>query len=817
MPSITPSRLLFAMLLCLGLAGCQTSEERAEGHYQRSLELIAEGDVDRALVELRNVFKLNGFHREARSLYALTVRQRGEKNEAFSQYLRLVEQHPDAWDAYLALAELSLEFNRYPDAERYLKEAQRTNSDDPGLQVVQAAVNYRNAVLEEQPGTRREVAQTAKALTEQLPDSMIARGIVINSLIRDGEEVAALEELDAALAVEDNNRAFYRIKLELLARRGEDDKVEALLRDMLGKFDNDNGIRQTLIRFYLSRGDKESAEKFLRDQIATDTSGDEERVTLVRFMEQIRGRDEARALLDELIDEGTNDQLFRSMRARMNFEDGFKQKALVELEEILDGAESNDQTRELRVLLAQMLDDTGNHVGAREVVEKVLTEDSQLVEALKVRAAWLIEDDQADQAIVDLRRALDQDPNDHTLMTLMAQAHVRNGNRELAGEVLASAVDASNNAPQTALIYTQFLLAENRLRPAEAALVNALRITPGHPELLRELGGVYVALQDWPRAEQVVRSLRRLDSEMGRRVADQLQLAVLTAQDREEEVFSFLDELSQEDGGNLGADLGVLHLHLRNGDTDVAAAHIETLMVTRPDDRGLRFLRSVVWGLQGEADKAIEGYRTLLAENSDAERIWIELVRALNAQGQSDEALTTLREGIEATTASPNLQWMLASSLEQSGDQEGALEIYEALYDQNTATSVIANNLASLLSTLRDDPESLDRAYRVARRLRDSDFAPFQDTYGWISYLRGDYEEALRHLEPAAEGLPQDPTVQYHLAKVYIALNQPAKAKPLLEQALDLAGDDPRAAFEDAREQLDRLGSAETAPTTPSE
>ena len=817
MPSNTISRLLFTSLLCLGLAACQTSEERAEGHYQRSLELLAENDVDRALVELRNVFKLNGFHREARALYASKVRERGERNEAFSQYLRLVEQHPDAWDAYLALAEMSLEFNRYDEAERYLKEAQRTNPGDPGLKVVQAAIDYRTAMMDDDTEGRRAVAQTAAELSAELPENMIARRIIIDSLVRDGEEVEALEELDKALAIEPDNRGFYRVKLELLARRGEDDKVESLLQTMLVQFDNDESIRQTLIRFYLSRDDKDSAEQFLREQIADEASGDEERITLVRFMAQVRGRNAARTLLDELIAEGTNDQLFRSMRASMNFEDGFRQKALVELEEILEGAESNDQTRKLRVLLARMLNETGNDVGARVVVEEVLKEDSQLVDALKLRAAWLIEDDQADQAIVDLRRALDQDPNDDSLMTLMAQAHVRNGNRELASEVLASAVEVSNSAPSTALMYSQFLVAENRLRPAEATLVNALRITPGHPELLRELGGVYIAMKDWPRADQVARTLRRLGTESGNRIADQMTLAVLSAQDREDEVFSFLDELSSQEGGNLAAELGVLHLHLRNGDTDVAATHLETLLEDRPDDRGLRFLRSVVWGLQGEPDTAIDGYRELLDEAADAERIWIELVRALNAEGRTDEAQAALREGIEATSNAPNLQWMLASSLEQNGDPEGALEIYEQLYDQNTSTSVIANNLASLLSTLRSDPESLDRAYRVARRLRDSDFAPFQDTYGWIAYLRGDHEEAVRHLEPAAEGLPNDPVVQYHLAKVYVALKRPEDAKRFFEKALELAGDDPRPAFDDAREQLDRLGSADQPAPAPSE
>jgi tetratricopeptide (TPR) repeat protein len=85
---------------------------------------------------------------------------------------------------------------------------------------------------------------------------------------------------------------------------------------------------------------------------------------------------------------------------------------------------------------------------------------------------------------------------------------------------------------------------------------------------------------------------------------------------------------------------------------------------------------------------------------------------------------------------------------------------------------VVANNLASLISTYRDDEASLERAYTIARRLRGTDVAPFQDTYGWIAYRKGEYQEALEHLEPAAAVLGDDPLVQYHLGMTYLALGQ---------------------------------------------
>ena len=74
----------------------------------------------------------------------------------------------------------------------------------------------------------------------------------------------------------------------------------------------------------------------------------------------------------------------------------------------------------------------------------------------------------------------------------------------------------------------------------------------------------------------------------------------------------------------------------------------------------------------------------------------------------------------------------------------------------------------------------------VARRLRGTKVAPFQDTYGWLAYRLGNHEEALEYLEPAAQAIANDPLVHYHLAMTYAALKRDAEALEQLKQAADL-------------------------------
>jgi tetratricopeptide (TPR) repeat protein len=151
---------------------------------------------------------------------------------------------------------------------------------------------------------------------------------------------------------------------------------------------------------------------------------------------------------------------------------------------------------------------------------------------------------------------------------------------------------------------------------------------------------------------------------------------------------------------------------------------------------------------------------------------------------------------------------MKATELEQANDIDGAIAVYEQLYAEDTSNMIIANNLSSLITAHRSDPESLERAFAIARRLRGIDVPAFQDTYGWIEYRRGNYEEALANLEPAAKGLPQDPLVQYHLGMTYLALDRKEDARKQLELALEIAGDSPLPQFAEARKQLETLDAA---------
>jgi tetratricopeptide (TPR) repeat protein len=803
-------------MLCaaLALAGCESSEERAERHFQSGMQLLQAGDVDRALVEFRNVFKYNGFHKEARQTYADTVLARGEVNEAYSQYLRLIEQYPDTMEVRRTLAGIAISRGDWDEAERHGRAAIALAPDDPEVRAIASALDYRAAAVADDDAARAVAAERAQAALEVLPDSKVARRVLIDSLMNGPDPQAALPEIDRALAVEPASLEYNVLKFRLLAEANDVEGTGTQLRRMYELFPDNQEVRTALIGWYLAKGDTAGAEAFLR-QLAGEPSGDPAgHVAVVQFLQGTQGAGAAGAELDSLIaaTAGTpNADLYRALRAALDFEGGQQAEAIAAVEEILKTAQPSDQTRKIKITLAQMLAGTGNAVGARARVEEVLAEDATNVDALKMRAAWLVEEDKPGEAIVDLRTALDQAPRDAAVLTLMAQAHERDGSPELAGERLAMAVEVSNSAPEESLRYARFLMRDGRREPAIAVLVDSLRGNAGNLAVMGELANLYLGASDWDRAQEIGDQLAALGTPQADELARKVQAALLLGQNRTEDGIAFLEQLGREAGSGDSATVAVvLQTQLRAGKTAEARAYLDEQLAASPADPQLRLLDASLRSAMGDTAGAEAGFRALIAEDPSAEAPVRLLYSLLGSEGRTEDARAVLDAGLAAQPQSAGLRWIRAGELERAGDFAGAIAIYEALYAQDSSNPVIANNLASLITTHRSDAESLDRGFAIARRLRGLQVPAFQDTYGWIAYRRGDLAEAVASLEPAAAGLPEDPLVQFHLGMTYAALGRSDEAQTVLKRALELAGDSPLPQFATAREALATLQAGGT-------
>jgi predicted Zn-dependent protease len=382
--------------------------------------------------------------------------------------------------------------------------------------------------------------------------------------------------------------------------------------------------------------------------------------------------------------------------------------------------------------------------------------------------------------------------------------------------MMSLAVETSGNAPDETLRYAAFLIDDQNYAVAEPLLIDALRVSPNNVAILNLLGRVYLAQEDWPRLEQVEATLRRLETDETKAAADALRVARLQAQEKSGEAVSVLESIIEQQGSNSAAELEIVRTHLESGNVEAAETFVDGMLARNPQNDMLKFLKASIFASTERPADAEAIYVQMLAENPQQETVWRTLYTLQTREGRFEEARATLERGLAAIPDAPNLQWALAGEYEREGNIDGAIAIYEALYTENSGSVIVANNLASLLSTYRTDPESLDRAWNIARRLRGADRPEFQDTYGWIALQRGEVADAIAHLEPAAAALAQDPLVQFHLGIAYARAERNAEAIQQLQKAVTLAGPaDTRPQFAEARAEIERLQSL--PPAEPSD
>ena len=571
----------------------------------------------------------------------------------------------------------------------------------------------------------------------------------------------------------------------------------------------------------MGQGDLDAAETLLRRFAGAGGDRRAGNALVVRFLSETKGPQAAQAELERLVaaeDTPADDAVFyRTMLAGLAFDTGAPDRAIADLQTMLDAAEPSEETRQAETVLARMLEDTGNSVGARALVEKVLEADASNVAALKLRAGWAIDDGRPVEALADLNTALSQAPQDPETMALMARAYERDGNVELTGERLALAAETARYDPTYAMPYARFLLAQGRTDAARSVLDEARRARPGTPEILQLAGQLALEANDQTALAPILTELGASSAETAPAVAMALRTGQMLAAGQIDETAEMLQAEAARggaDGARAAAMLAVTRF--RSGDVDGARAAIDQALAALPGDPELIVMSADLHLASGDVVAAKETLRQALAADPGSDRLTLRLYEILAGTGEVDAAREVLEAGLATTPDAPALLLVKAYDRETAGDYPGAIAIYEAMYERDSSNLVVANNLASLLVTYDDSDEALARAETIGRRLRGRPVPAFQDTWGWISYRRGDFEAALASLEPAALGLPDDPMVQYHLGMTYLGLGRPEKAAISLSRAVELAGaDDPRPQIAEARAKLAEIAPAAPEPTDP--
>ena len=777
------------------LGGCGSAEEKAIAYYQSGVEYLEKKDYAKAAIEFRNALKLKKDYADAWFGMAQIEEQAQAWPRVYGDLGKVLEIDPKHTKALVAIAKLQLLSGDFATALKNTNLVYELEPSNPDVIALKAAVLYK---LNDKAGA---VSEANKALKIK-PNFADAIMLIASDQLESGDAAGALVAAENALMVNPQSLGLHLLRLRIFEKTGDLQKQEDALRQLTLTFPDHQSFQKGLIGFLVKNGRQEEAEKEMRAIVAAQPDNIEAGLELVRFLGALKGAGAAREEIIRLANGSKTPFTYQLNLSRLDFDAKRHEDAISLLRELVKQHDISDNGVAARLDLGAMLLATKRFDEAEAVVAEVLANDARNVGALKLRGALKIQRRNFEDAINDLREALNLDAKDASIRMALSSAYEGSGALELAGSELSEAVKISNYEPRVGIAYARYLMRHGRVDRAEDLMVEIASRSPRNIDVLSLLGELRLKKKDWKGAEETAAAVREQTG--GAALSDQLMGASLMGQKRFEDAILFFGSTTQKTPDDIQPMFALVRAYVAAGKTAEAEIFMRSVLKADPDNSDAHVLMGSVQLALNKPDLAIASYETAVSQKPAAALGYQALSNYYVGQNQLNEAIKVLESGIEKVSDKSNLRLTLATVFENKGSFEDAIKQYELMIANDPGSFVAANNLASLLSDHRTDQPSLERAAALAAVLRDSPVPHFRETLGWVLVKKGDAKAGIAILEQTIEALGGLYSAQYHLGVAYSAAGDKKLAIKHLQLAQKLAkSPEEKAAILNAVSKLD--------------
>lgn len=381
-------------------------------------------------------------------------------------------------------------------------------------------------------------------------------------------------------------------------------------------------------------------------------------------------------------------------------------------------------------------------------------------------------------AIIQLKNALQQDPNLLSAHILLARAYLLEGDGLAAEDALDVADRLRADSSVTVLLRAEAYLLQFKYRVLIDTIKPDRYAVDVRSELLVLQGQAHLELGELDEAE------------------------------------SAFIEASELNPRQVAAAVGMATLMLRKGYIDDADRHARKAISLGPRDADAWAAKASVSHSRYELERAVEEYSkaiTLEARHLDAR---VARAAVLMDLGQSTAAASDLdyvREEFPFDPRAPYLRAVLYSREKNLTGAQAALRESADIIEQLNSTVMSAHTqlllLAGLVHYSLNEFEQAE-GYLKSYAERHPNHAGARKLLGAILLSRNEYDRAIRTLEPALKQSPNDFRLLSLLGSAYMQKGRHQSATTLLERAAALSRDEP-----DIRTQLalSRIGGGDDA------
>jgi tetratricopeptide (TPR) repeat protein len=795
---IAPKTLLrwftvFATALIL--IGCGGAQSRYASHMKRAQEYYSEDNFVKASVEYRNAMRISPKDPTAIVMAAKCAEKLGRIREAGSLYQGVVDSNPTNLSARAGLARLMLLGGVLEQAQKLIEIGLNQAPDNVELLTLRAATRNQ---LKDVAGATSDVDHALKLAPHDEDAVAVRTGLYKQA----GDLQKAIELVSAAVSANPKSSNLRMILTDLLIAAGEPDKAEKEARALVQLKPQELSRRTQLARLLVLDKKPDEAQRVLEEAVKTFPDQDDAKLVLVDFVSNRRSPAEGEKILRGFIARDPKDDDLRLRLAAMLQRSGAQAEAKTVYNDIIKRNDLEPKGLEARDRLAALAMQNHQYDDAGKLVQEVLNKNPQDNDALMLRASLSMDKADAVTAIGALRGVLRDQPGNLVARRTLARAYTANGEPALAEETLRAAVQMAPTDTSIRLELAQLLTNTKRADGAVAILEPAVRDAPTDPTLRAGLIQAYLAKKDFAAARGAAEDLKVLQpkSAVGYYYAGLAAEADNRPQDDEKELEQALQ--LQPDAFDVLSELA--KLRMSRGRIDQAIALVKSAAERQAANAELQNLLGQIYLAQKNLPLAEQ---TLKHASELSPKWWVpyrNLALVRLAAKDTDGAISAYKASIQANPNQVQSVTELAQLYEAQNQIDEAIAVYESHQTRDAHASQVANNLAMLLVTYKQDHPSLDRARDLTAAFASASDANLLDTYGWVRFKRAEYAVAVPALERAVQRAPDSRQIRYHLGMAELRSGQSGRARTDLEAALAGGAKFPGAA--DAKMTLASLG-----------
>ena len=413
----------------------------------------------------------------------------------------------------------------------------------------------------------------------------------------------------------------------------------------------------------------------------------------------------------------------------------YRREALTRLNKVV---ELNSNMSDAYLLIARLNalpggDKEAANKAIEKAIEKITDDDAKLSQALFIRAS-LSEDDES--RLADLNQAIKIDPNNLDAIRIRGAFYLQNNQADKAIEDFKMWLDNDKENLSAYYVVAQSLMAMQKFDDAIDILNKAIEVNPDEARSYKERARVFMAQDKKDKAiEDLGQAIERNDKDFE---AMMLQASLLLDEKKLDEALNNVNKALELQPGLVGGYRLRSFIYSAQENFEKAIEDMLTLADDDPSNLSYRTQLAMLYNADDQPSKSVKIYTPLIkqltqdlespANDAQEEAVQTILTSALRGRGDAYLSLSKHKEAIE--------------------DYEEALEL-------SPEDDGILNNLAWVLATtpkdnLRDGQRSVDYALEACK-LTDYKEATILSTLASGYAEMGDFEKAREWSTKAVE------------------------------------------------------------------